>query len=85
MSEMRDKDSIELFSDSMKKAASGARQIAKTTKSKDWLQVAIGFDNLRAKGEMIYKRAAPSQAERLAMVDLMVEKQSVNEGSDKVN
>lgn len=84
MTAMEDKDSIELFIDSMKKAESCARQLTRLTKIKDWIRIAEGFKNCRLQGEQIYRMPSPSQAERVKMIDRLVEKMANAQGSSAV-
>lgn len=84
MSEMQDKESIELFVESMKKAASCARQMATATQNKAWTDMAVGFDSIRAKAVTIYRNRTPSQQERLRMVDALVDKQAIAKGNETV-
>lgn len=78
MSEMQITESAELFSDSLKRAASAARLLAKKTKSKHWYALALSFDGMRANGENLYKRPVPSRQDVLALVNNMVAKDTMH-------
>ena len=80
MTVMQDSDSIALFVDSMKKAASCARQLAKMTKNKSWLAIAVQFEGFQSKGQAMYNRPAPNRQETLAIVDTMADKASKKSG-----
>lgn len=85
MSEMRERDSIELFTESMKKAASLAKQLAKSTGVKEWIATSSGLEALCSKGRTLYARPAPNRQNTLAMVDHIVEKTAIHSGNDKVH
>lgn len=73
MSELRDKDAIEYFDESMKKAAACARQLAAITKIKSWVSIATNLEGLRSKGMVMYSRPAPGRQETLRVADKMVD------------
>lgn len=66
---MNENESIERFNESMKKAASRARELAAVLNSQDWTSVAANLDKLRATGLKLHAAKALSRAETLRMLD----------------
>lgn len=79
MSQMQDFESIELYTDSLKKAASICRQLKRLSNDKVWEGVAAGFDRLRAQGNTLYTNTTPSRSDILEMLDNIVSKEAAKQ------
>lgn len=69
MSSMTPHESIERFSESLKKCASRCRDMAQMQKNPNWLAIAAHFDSLLAKGESFYRQKALSRQQSLEIAD----------------
>lgn len=74
MSIMEKNESMERFTEGLKKAASRARELGKAQKNNSWFQVAHHLDGLRKNGETMFSSRQISRQESLAIVDQIVSK-----------
>lgn len=67
-------ETIERFKESLKKAASHCRSLAKAQQNNSWLQVADQLEVMLARGEQIYRSKAISRQAALSLIDNFIEK-----------
>lgn len=77
--DMNEKDSIERFTEGLKKAADRARELGRAQKSKHWMQVANGLDGIRVKGMQMFRAKALSRTDVLKMLDNFVDNKKTKE------
>lgn len=71
---MEKNETVERFYEGLAKASDRARQLAKAQKNKMWLQVAINLDELRSKGEVMYRGHQLSRQDALNITDAIISK-----------
>lgn len=69
MSEMNAVESIERFSEGMKKAASRARELGAAQKDRNWNKLAFQLEKIMDQGMNIFKQKALSESEVMAMTE----------------
>lgn len=69
MSEMSPKESVERFSEGLKKASSRARELGKSTMNPIWNNIATSLEGIRIKGEKMISSKALTTAQVEAAVN----------------
>lgn len=69
MSEMTSAESIERFSEGMKKAISRARELAAAQRDRNWNKLAFQLQKILDQGIKIFKEKALTEAEVMAMTE----------------
>lgn len=69
MSDMTLQESMERFTEGMKKAASRARELGDAQKNRSWYKIAFNLEKLMEHGVAMYKAKAISRQDALAIVD----------------
>lgn len=69
MSEMNAAESIERFSEGMKKAASRARELGDAQRDRNWNKLAFQLEKILSQGIDIFKQKSLSEAEVMAMTE----------------
>lgn len=69
MSEMTPKESIERFSESLKKVASRFRELGSLSSNPGWNNLAVEMEKILAKGESFYRQKALTRSESLELAD----------------
>lgn len=69
MSEMTPKESIERFSESLKKVASRFREMSAMQGNIGWTKLAFEMEKLLAKGETFYRQKALTRSQTLELAD----------------
>lgn len=69
MSDMSLMESMERFSEGIKKAASRARELGDAQKNRNWYKVAFNLEKLLENGTTMFKAKAISRQDALSMID----------------
>lgn len=78
MSDTTAAESGEWWKESLKRAASRAREIGQLTNNTDWLKISRSLDEIRAAGEIVIVTKALSKAQVDAGLDRIKEKLAVH-------
>ncbi len=78
MSDMNAAESIERFSEGMKKAASRARELGEAQRDRNWNKLAFQLEKILAQGIDIFKQKSLSEAEVMAMTEHRISEMNKN-------
>ena len=70
MSDMSLQESMERFSEGVKKAASRCRELGDAQKNRNWYKIAFNLEKLLSSGTEMYKSKAISRNDALAILDM---------------